>query len=237
MVHSIGAKHLDENTVEISHVVIADDHPVILLGVKQTLEKREHIRVIGQATNSTELVEILERESVDILITDLSMPGGSYGDGLSLLTLLRRTYPVMPIVVLTMLNNPSLVVGVQKLGVQGIVSKVDDLEHLTKAIDEIREGRKYLSPAVAQMLGEGKDATLGAPVERILSNRELEVVRLYTAGMSVKEIADYLERSIKTVSTQKSSAMRKLGLVRDAELYQYAQANGLHLETTSSTED
>jgi len=208
-------------------VVVADDHPVILLGAEQAMLRFPGIEVIARARQSTELVKALQASDCDVLVTDLAMPGGQYGDGLPLIGYLRRNFPALKIVVLTMLENPALLRRLSELGVIAVVHKSDDLGHIPLAVQHVSRGIEYMSPQVRVALESLRINAGGRGDEVILSTRELEVVRLFVSGLTIKEISEKLNRSIKTISTQKNTAMRKLGLDRDSELFQYAQSNGL----------
>jgi two-component system capsular synthesis response regulator RcsB len=208
-------------------VILADDHPVILLGAEQAMLKFPNIEVVARARQSTELVKALQATPCDVLVTDLAMPGGQYGDGLPLIGYLRRNFPEVRIVVLTMLENPALLRRLGELGVVAVVHKSDDLSHIALAVQHVSRNLGYMSPQVRVALETLRINSGGKTEEVMLSRRELEVVRLFVSGLTIKEISERLSRSIKTISTQKSSAMRKLGLVRDSELFQYAQSNGL----------
>ncbi|NIE69109.1 response regulator [Burkholderia sp. Ax-1719] len=208
-------------------VVVADDHPVILFGAEHALLKFPGIQVVARARQSTELIKALQTMSCDVLVTDLAMPGGQYGDGLPLIGYLRRNFPDVPIVVLTMLENAALLKRLGELGVIAVVHKSDDLSHIGLAAQHVSRNLEYMSPQVKVALESLRINSGGKHDEVILSKRELEVVRLFVSGMTIKEISEKLNRSIKTISTQKNTAMRKLGLDRDSELFQYAQSNGL----------
>jgi two-component system capsular synthesis response regulator RcsB len=208
-------------------VVVADDHPVILFGAEHALLKFPGIQVVARARQSTELIKALQTTQCDVLVTDLAMPGGQYGDGLPLIGYLRRNFPAVPIVVLTMLENAALLKRLGELGVIAVVHKSDDLSHIGLAVQHVRRNLEYMSPQVKLALESLRMNSGGKIDEVILSKRELEVVRLFVSGMTIKEISEKLNRSIKTISTQKNTAMRKLGLDRDSELFQYAQSNGL----------
>lgn len=208
-------------------VVVADDHPVILFGAEHALLKFPGIQVVGRARQSTELIKALQTTPCDVLVTDLAMPGGQYGDGLPLIGYLRRNFPNIPIVVLTMLENAALLKRLGELGVIAVVHKSDDLSHIGLAVQHVSRNLEYMSPQVKVALESLRINSGGKNDEVILSKRELEVVRLFVSGMTIKEISEKLNRSIKTISTQKNTAMRKLGLDRDSELFQYAQSNGL----------
>lgn len=206
-------------------VLLADDHPASLAGVRYELSHLPTIEIVGTARNSTEIVEWISRKTCDILVTDYAMPGGEYGDGLSLLSFLRRRYPQLHIIVFTMLDNPAVAKEMTRLGVQAVVNKADDLSHLVFAVQAGCTGAPYWSPT---SLASYKKP--GAPEARIvkeLTKREAEVVRLYVSGKSVKEIAEQLHRSKQTVSSQKVAAMRKIGIARDADLFRYAFETGL----------
>ncbi|WP_028212099.1 response regulator [Paraburkholderia mimosarum] len=218
-------------------VVVADDHPVILFGAEQALLNFPGIQVVGRARQSTELVKVLQTVPCDVLVTDLAMPGGQYGDGLPLIGYLRRNFPNIPIVVLTMLENAALLKRLGELGLIAVVHKSDDLSHIGLAVQHVSRNLEYMSPQVRIALDQFRANSGGKSEEVTLSKRELEVVRLFVSGMTIKEISEKLSRSIKTISTQKNTAMRKLGLDRDPELFQYAQSNGLlNLSSQASKE-
>jgi two-component system capsular synthesis response regulator RcsB len=208
-------------------VIIADDHPVILFGATQALLKFPEIEVIGQARQSTELIQILQKSPCDVLVSDLAMPGGQYGDGMPLLGYIGRQFPAVRIVVLTMLENPALLKRLREVGVTAVINKSDDLSHIGLAIVHVMRGQEYIGPSVRIALDSMGLSASGQQRDVVLSKRELEVVRLFVSGMTITEIAAQLKRSIKTISTQKNTAMRKLGIERDSELFQYAQSNGL----------
>ncbi|KMY85476.1 Two-component response regulator [Candidatus Paraburkholderia calva] len=209
------------------NVTIADDHLVILFSVTQELSKFPEVDVVGQARQSTELMQVLQKTPCDVLVTDLSMPGGSYGDGMPLLGYIGRQYPRLKLVVLTMLESPALLKRLRKVGVMSIINKADDMNHIGWAIQHVMRGQEYLGPSVKSALDSMGMGPSSQQRSVILSKRELEVVRLFVSGMTITEIAAQLRRSIKTISTRKNTAMRKLGIERDSELFQYAQSNGL----------
>lgn len=221
---------------DVVKVVIADDHPVILFGAEQALLKFPGIQVVARARQSTELIKVLQTTACDVLVTALAMPGGQFGDGLPLIGYLRRNFPNLPIVVLTMLENAALLQRLRELGVTSVVNKSDDLSHIGLAVQHVSRHLEYLSPSVKASLDALRMNAGGKSDEVMLSRRELEVVRLFVSGMTIKEISEQLNRSIKTISTQKNTAMRKLGIDRDSELFQYAQSNGLLNLSSNSAE-
>ncbi|WP_423761644.1 response regulator [Burkholderia sp. NLJ2] len=206
---------MDEFSVR---VMVADDHPASALGMSQALQGNSTIKLAGTVSNSTDLVAALDAQPSDVLVLDYVMPGGKYGDGLVLLSFLQRRFPALHIVTITMIDNPSVLRAIQKQGVSCILSKSDAISHLIGAVHAAYVGANYMSPFVKQLLQDGDSV----PVARALTTREIEVVRLFGAGYTVGEIAVQLHRSKQTISSQKSSAMKKLGIVRDADLIRYA---------------
>lgn len=208
-------------------VILADDHPLIIFGVRQTLAAAAGIRVVADASNPRGLIELLRNVPCDVLVTDFSMPCGDSPDGLAMLTTLRARFPHVRVVVLTMLENPGLMVSMQDVGVLGIVNKRDDLSELPAVIAAAFRRRRMVSTSVGEDIRRWEHQMSQRHSSRSLSPRETEVVRMYVNGMTTTEVARYLHRSVNTVSTQKTNAMRKLGLSNDAELFGYAQEHGL----------
>jgi two-component system capsular synthesis response regulator RcsB len=213
-----------------TRIILADDHPVVLMGIRALLEDHgEGLRVVGEAVDARGLHDLLEQERCDLLITDYCMPGAMPGkgegeDGLMLLHALRRQYPDMRIIVLTMVGNAALIRGMLAVGVDGVVNKTALSRELLLAVRAVLQDRDYLCERTQAALGMSGPAVV-EPAR--LSRREAEVVRLFASGMSVTQIAERLHRSVKTVSKQKNDAIRKLGLAGDAQLYEYARSVGL----------
>lgn len=202
-------------------IAIADDHPLLLSGLSHELEKHPSITVVGSAENSTDLVALLNKQSVDIVISDYTMPGGSYGDGITLFEFLKRRFPGIRLIALTMMSNPAIIRSLTTQGVDSVLSKADSLVYVTGAIYAVLANKHFYSPSVDAIV-KRYAADHGANLRtRNLSTRELEVVRLFVSGLTVSEIADRLHRSKQTISTQKMSAMRRLGIRRDADLIMY----------------
>ncbi|TDV62455.1 response regulator transcription factor [Pseudomonas sp. LP_7_YM] len=209
-------------------VILADDHPIFLIGLKVVIEQNPHARVIAQASAPDELMQTLGNEPCDLLVTDFMMPVQDQNDGLRLLERIRREHPALPIIVVTMLNNVGLFRSMLALNVNGVLSKASMANELPAAIACVSTGNTFIADSVRRMLREASDHSSDTLVAlRDLSPRELEVVRLLAAGNAVGTIAAQLHRSKQTVSAQKVSAMRKLGLVNDAALFIYLQEHGL----------
>jgi len=198
------------------NILIADDHPLVRSGIEVALRSLRLLRIVGVASNSTEIVDFLSQQSCDLLITDFAMPNGKFNDGFTMLTYIRSHYPDLPIVVFTGLDGVALTGKLMKLGVKAIVHKADDIGHLISAVYAVRSSSEYLSPSVSR----ASRGMSGGRREAELSKNELEVLRLYVTGMSITEIAARLHRTKQTISAQKIRAMRKLGIERDVDLYQ-----------------
>lgn len=210
-------------------VLVADDHAVIRAALTHTLNSNPVFEVAAAAKSGSELLELLTTVACGLIVTDFTMQRlAADEDGLRLVTQLRRRYPSIPVVIFTMLTNGGILQQLCQLGVSGIVGKDEDLEVLEDACVRALSGtRTFLSPGTSGRLaaeGSTEEAFRNA---RELSPKELEVVRLFALGWSVTEIARQLHRSVTTVATQKSSAMRKLHVDTNANLVKYAQEQGL----------
>ena len=202
-------------------VVIADDHPIVLLGVRELVERDERFQVIGEAICSAGLIKLLEQQPIDIVITDYNMPGDSpYGDGLKLVEYLKRHFPDVQILILTMISNHLILTRLQELGVVGVIQKSQLHTEIQVALKSIAQQAHYrsLEPAKTSVI-----ESLTAIDERFstLSPKEFEILRLFISGKSVSDIARSQNRSSKTISAQKISAMRKLEVSSDQDLLAY----------------
>lgn len=209
-------------------LILADDHPALITGVKYELADFHTISIVGTARNSTEIFDLLNQSHCDILVTDYVMPGGNFGDGMTMLSFLRRRYPELKIIVFTTIENRAIVAEMVKVGVRAVLSKVDVIGHLISAIHAVYAGATYFSPRF-RPISAMDHVTQIEPFKR-LTRRETEVVRLYVSGVSINEIAEQFKRSKQTISSQKASAMRKLGIDRDVELFRFAYETGLLAE-------
>ena len=193
-------------------VLLADDHATVLAGMEALLRGIPRLQIVGSAHTTDQLHAMLATRRCDVLVTDYAMPGGTHGDGLSMLRFLRQRHPALRIVVHTMQESPAVLTQIVRCGVPCLVSKADAAGHLAAALEAARVEGHYLSPAIQRLLESGHTA------RNALSPRETEVIRLYVSGLRTDQIAQRLHRSKQTISTQKRSAMRKLGVDHDAAL-------------------
>ncbi|WCH26317.1 response regulator [Aeromonas salmonicida] len=207
-------------------IILADDHPLILAGIRSLITQSNiGCDIVAEAHQVSELLKALQQHACDLLLTDFSMPGDERSDGLAMIQQLRREYPELPIIVLTQIHNAGILQSLAQSGVSGIILKKAVLNELTDAIRQIKTGRHYIGNSVNAVLAEVGLLHQLPAVQ--LTPRENEVVRLLASGMSVTQVAAYLNRSVKTISTQKKSAMLRLGLQSDSALFHYAKEMGL----------
>lgn len=207
----------------MTRILLADDHQVVILGVRNVLERAPHYQIVGEATNAAELIRKTRELAPDVIVTDYNMPSDDgYGDGLALVQYLRRNFPAVRILIHTMITSPVIVASLYEEGVSGVVFKSRDLTEILTALGALERHQVYRSgpqPVFGNGLrGEAQDAA--ARIAR-LSPKELEVLRHFLAGTSVGEIARIMNRSVKTTSTHKIAAMRKLEVETDHELVMF----------------
>ena len=206
-------------------VLIVDDHAVVRRGLQQILSDEYDDVVFGEASNANEALELVGRNSWDVIILDISMPGRS---GLDVLKEIKREQPAVPVLVLSIHPEDQFATRVLKAGASGYMTKESAPDDLVIAIDRVRAGRKYVSDSLAELLAEALeyDGVLVEPHKR-LSDREFEVMLLIASGKTVSEIADELALSVKTISTYRSRILDKVNMKNNAELTHYAVKHGL----------
>lgn len=201
-------------------ILIADDHPVYLLGLRTLLQsQQDKYEVVHEATSADELIDKLMKQPVDVVITDLSMPGKEHADGLSLIQFIKRRWPDIIVIVVTMISNPGIQNSLSRLGVHAVLNKN------SLSVDLLQTMKALFSPVALRAVAKASEEQ-----EAIvsLSPKESEVLRLLLRGMTVNEISAQLKRTKQTVSAQKTNAMRKLGVTSELELYEYARQLGLN---------
>jgi two-component system capsular synthesis response regulator RcsB len=208
------------------NIMIADDHPVVRIGARATIESSGIGTVSAEATNVDELLDLLAANDCDVLVTDLSMPGSRHADGYVMVERICRNHPDLPVLVLSMSCNVNILRMVMATGVRGMLDKAASMAELPTAIQSIHKGGTYLSSSLRKLTAEaGWHRALGLGTKP-LSPREVEVLRLLAKGLRVKEIALKLNRGITTISKQKSDAQRKLGIRNDVELFDFLSREG-----------
>jgi two-component system, NarL family, captular synthesis response regulator RcsB len=210
-------------------VILADDHPFVLLGLHATLAAAGGIEVVGEANSAGALVRLLDTVPCDVVVTDLTMPDDPDGeeDGLQLVQRLRRDWPALRVIVLTSVTNATILRAVMDAGAAATFRKSDSLDELVSAV----RGASRASASVLGVVHVGRAQTPEAgdqPVSAVsrLSPRESEVIREVVHGRSITEIARSLGRDVRTVSRQKRDAMAKLGVSNAPGLFAFVRAHG-----------
>lgn len=205
-------------------VLIADDHTLLREGLKQLLSLTRDIMVAGEAADGGEALEVLQRHEFDLLLLDLDMPGVG---GADLIAQVRTGYPKVPILVLSMHNEPPIARRLLKAGAAGYMTKDSDLSMVVTAIRRVSAGGVYIAPKLAERMAlETSLSALPLPHER-LSKRESRILGLLVQGKNLNEIAEMLCISSKTVSTHKSRLMQKMAITSNSELLRYGIAHNL----------
>lgn len=204
-------------------VLIADDHPIVRNGLRQILAESGGVEVTAEAGNGVDVLRLVGAQTFDVIVLDINMPGLS---GLKVLGQLKAQYPRLPILMLSALSESELAVRVLRAGAAGFLNKELAPEELVTAIRHVAGGRKYISPAVAELLAESIEKG-SEPPHASLSEREYQVMCLIASGHTVSEIAEQAGISVKTVSTYRTRILEKMSLKNNAELMLYAIRNGM----------
>lgn len=205
-------------------VLIADDHPVVRLGLKMILENEPDISVHNEATTAREALELVHNADFDIVLLDISLPDRN---GLEVLHQLKYEYPEINVLVISMHSEDLYAVRVLKEGASGYMNKDSAPEELVKAVRKVVSGGRYVSSSLAEKLAFGLVSESNDPPDRALSNREFQVMCMIASGKTVKEISNDLYLSEKTVSTYRARIMKKMNMKTNAELISYTIKNNL----------
>lgn len=205
------------------HLLLVDDHAVVREGVKRMLASTPDIVVGGEANNAYEASAALAAGIFDVVLLDISLPGGS---GLEVLRQLRDTHPTLPVLIFSVHPERQYVVRALKMGATGYLLKSSAPEELVTAMRKIAQGERYVSAALVEHLVD-EIAEPERPLYLTLTPREEQVLRLMASGSAMKEIAYALSLSVKTVSTYRTRLLKKLHLQTTADLIRYAIQHGL----------
>ena len=200
-------------------VLIADDHAVFRRGLRDTLAEAFSRVTFGEAKTAQETIELARLQDWDVVILDISMPGKS---GLDILDDLRRLRPKLPVLLLTMHPEQQYARRALKAGAAGYLTKDSVPEELKEAIKRIVAGGRYVSATLAEKLAVDLREGADLPLHELLSDREFQVLRMIASGKTVKEIAEDLSLSVKTVSTYRARILEKTDMKTNAELIRYA---------------
>ena len=206
------------------NIIIADDHQLFREGLKQILSNSNDINVAAEAGNGHEVIEKISKTKFDVLVLDISMPGMTIFD---LLLEIKKTDRNLPVLILSMHPEEQYAFRLFKAGISGYVTKESAAEELVSAILKVNSGRKYINNKLAETIAIAIEDDAETVSHNELSNREFEVMCMLASGKSLKEIADALFISQKTVTTYRARILDKLRLKNNVELTHYAIKNKL----------
>jgi len=205
-------------------VILCDDHALIRRGIRDTLADAADIEVVGEAGDYGELRSLLRTTSCDVLVLDINMPGRS---GLDVLQTLKDEPVAMRVLVVSMHPEEQYAIRALRAGAYGYVNKGSNAQLLVEAVRMVAQGRKYITPEIAQMLAESLTQPSTTVAHEKLSDRELQTLVLIASGRRLSDIATELTLSPKTVSVYRARVLEKLGLTNNSEMTVYAIRNGL----------
>jgi two-component system invasion response regulator UvrY len=205
-------------------IAIVDDHAMVRAGLRQFFSDQADFKVVAEAANGHEGLEIVRRGELDVVVMDISMPDQS---GVDALAAIKARAPNLPVLILSGYAETHYATTLLRKGASGYLNKDCDPEDIVRAIRTVVRGRKYISAAVAEQLADGLgDPEQKSPHEQ-LSERELQVFLRLARGEVVGAMAESMCLSIKTVSTYRTRVMEKMGLESNSDLTYYALKNGL----------
>ncbi|ANH68587.1 response regulator transcription factor [Mitsuaria sp. 7] len=209
-------------------VILCDDHALIRRGIRDTLSDAPDIEVVGEAGDYGELRSLMRTLAVDkqcdVLVLDINMPGRS---GLDVLHVLKDEGTTTRVLIVSMYPEDQYAIRALRAGAYGYVNKGGDPQLLVQAVRTVAQGRKYVTPEIAQMLVESLTAPAPEQAHQKLSDRELQTLVMIASGKRLSDIAEELMLSPKTVSVYRARVLEKLALSNNSELTVYAIRNGL----------
>ena len=204
--------------------MLCDDHALIRRGIRDTLSDAPDIEVVGEAGDYGELRALLRATPCDVLVLDINLPGRS---GLDVLHVLKDEGSGLRVLVVSMYPEDQYAIRALRAGAFGYVNKGGDPAAIVAAVRTVAQGRKYVTPEIAQMLVESLTAPASAQAHDKLSDREMQTLVKIASGKRLSDIAEELKLSPKTVSVYRARVLEKLGLTNNSEMTVYAIRNGL----------
>jgi len=205
-------------------ILITDDHAVVRQGLKQILAEEFKRAEFGEAANGQEALDRIWKESWDVVMLDLTMPGRS---GLEVLKEIKKSRPKLPVLVLSMHPEDQFAVRLLKLGAAGYMTKESAPNELVGAVKKVIAGGRYVSAALGEKLASYLAIDVQTPPHERLSDREFVVLRHIASGKTPTTIARELTLSVKTISTYRTRILEKMDMSNNAELTHYAIQNHL----------
>lgn len=204
-------------------VLIADDHAIVRQGLRSILSDTADMEVAGEAENGVRALQMLRDGAWDVVLMDVNMPDRN---GIDTLKLVKKEFPKLPVLMLSMHPEEQYAVRALKAGASGYLSKQSAPEQLVLAIRQVAAGKKYVSAEVAEQLATAITEDDRAPHER-LSDREYQTLCMIASGKTLTQIGEELNLSVKTVSVYRARLLEKMKLKNNAELTHYGLKHGL----------
>lgn len=205
-------------------ILIADDHAIVRHGLKQIIENSGEMHVVAEADCGIATLRKLREIECDVVLLDVSMPDMS---GVDVLKQIHADKPHLPVLILSIHPEDQYAMRLIKAGAVGYMTKDSTPPEVVKALRHVAGGKKYISPAVAELLANDLGSVEGKLPHQTLSDREYQIFLLLAAAKTVSEIADTLSLSVKTISTYRTRILEKMHLENNAELMRYAVDNHL----------
>jgi two-component system, NarL family, invasion response regulator UvrY len=205
-------------------ILLVDDHAMFREGLKQILGKHPDLHVADEVGNGSDAMEKIRTNAYAVVVLDISMPGQS---GWDILSEIKQEQPNLPVLILSMHPEDQYGIRMLKAGASGYISKESAAQDLIAAIRKVAAGGRYVSPLLAEKLAFAVDAGQATQPHQQLSNREFQVMCMLASGKSLKEIADALFLSEKTITTYRARILEKMNLRNNVELTHYAIENKL----------
>jgi DNA-binding NarL/FixJ family response regulator len=205
-------------------IVLADDHQLLIEGIKIVIQEIENVEIIAEVNNSSDLLHFLNTSSADLVILDLNIPGK---DGLKCLSIIKQRYPPIKVLILTSYNQPELIKEVKLMKADGFIVKNSSSSELKSAITQVLNGEKFFAKEKEQDEVSSLYFVDDFLKKYQLTKREVDIIKLVCSGMTSKEIAGNLFLSEFTVNTHRKNIFRKLNVQNIAGLMNFAKENGL----------
>ena len=205
-------------------IAIVDDHAMVRAGLRQFFADEVDFRVVAEASNGREALDIVRQGEVDVIVMDISMPGQS---GVDALAAIKARAPDLPVLILSGFAEEHYATTLLRQGAAGYLNKDCDPQEIVKAIRTVYRGRKYITAGVAERLAAGLAGGGDKPAHEQLSERELQVFLRLARGETIGHMATSMSLSVKTVSTYRTRVREKMALSSNSDLTYYALKNGL----------
>ncbi|NNK21465.1 MAG: response regulator transcription factor [Flavobacteriaceae bacterium] len=207
------------------NILIADNHPIVRLGIKEVLNTVPEFQVLGDVSTTTELFSTLEKVKTDVVILEMDIPEIN---GIATLRKMKKEYPDVKVLIYSGQSEDVYALSTIRAGAFGYLSKTSELDYIITAVKKVGAGKMFITNELAQRLAFDEGTQKQRRFFRKLSTREVEVLKLLASGKRNKDVAEGLNLNEKTVSTYKSRLMKKLNVDNLVDLLQQAKALELY---------